>query len=95
LFTSYEGTPRPVKCLQETFTSGWGSPSALVTLLGGLCLLVLLVVVELRTVKRGGQPLVDLRFFANPPFLSSNLANAMISWRFFGSRILLPISLQN
>jgi MFS family permease len=73
----------------------WGSPSVLVTLTGGLCLLALLVVVELRTVNRGGQPLIDLRLFANGPFLSSNIANAMISFSFFGSMILLPIYMQN
>jgi DHA2 family multidrug resistance protein len=81
--------------LSNASISGWGSPMVLVTLIGGLCLLALLVVVELRTVSRGGQPLVDLRLFANGPFLSSNVANAMISFSFFGSLILLPIYMQD
>jgi EmrB/QacA subfamily drug resistance transporter len=81
--------------LSNASNSGWGSPTVLVTLIGGLCLLALLVVVELRTVSRGGQPLVDLRLFANGPFLSSNIANAMISLSFFGSLILTPIYLQD
>jgi DHA2 family multidrug resistance protein len=66
----------------------------LIPLIGGLCLLALLVVVELRTANRGGQPLVDLRLFANGPFLSSNIANALISFSFFGSIILLPLYTQ-
>jgi len=74
---------------------GWSSPSVLITLLGGCCLLALFVFVELRTVNHGRQPLVDLRLFANGPFLSSNIANALITFGFFGSLILLPIYLQN
>lgn len=81
--------------LSNASISGWGSPMVLVTLIGGLCLLALLVIVELRTVSHGGQPLVDLRLFANGPFLSSNIANVMISFSFFGSLILLPIYMQN
>ncbi len=81
--------------LSNASISGWGSPTVLVTLVGGLCLLALLVVVELRIGSRGGQPLVDLRLFANGPFLSSNIANAMISLSFFGSLILFPIYLQD
>lgn len=80
--------------LSNASTYGWGSPSVLISLLGGCCLLILFVIVELRTVNRGQQPLVDLRLFTNGPFLSSNLANAMISFGFFGSLILLPIYLQ-
>jgi DHA2 family multidrug resistance protein len=39
--------------LSNASISGWNSPMVLVTLIGGLCLLALLVVVELRTVRRG------------------------------------------
>ncbi|HEY0757400.1 MAG TPA: MDR family MFS transporter [Ktedonobacteraceae bacterium] len=74
---------------------GWDAPVVLVTLLSGLCLLALFVFVELRTARLGEQPLVDLRLFANGPFLFSNIANAMISFSFFGSMILLPIYTQN
>lgn len=81
--------------LSNASISGWNSPMVLVTLIGGLCLLALLVVVELRTVRRGGQPLVDLRLFTNGPFLSSNIINAMVSFSFFGSLILSPIYMQN
>jgi EmrB/QacA subfamily drug resistance transporter len=74
---------------------GWDSPLVLVTLIGGLCLLALLVVVEVRVANRGGQPLVDLRLFANGPFLFSNIANALITFSFFGSMILFPVYLQD
>jgi DHA2 family multidrug resistance protein len=66
----------------------------LATLFSGLCLLGLFMVVELRTATRGKQPLVDLRLFANGPFLTSNIANALVSFGFFGALILLPIYLQ-
>jgi EmrB/QacA subfamily drug resistance transporter len=80
--------------LSTATISGWGAPSVLVTLIGGVCLLGLFTFVELRIANRGGQPLVDLRLFANGPFLSSNIANALITSGFFGSLILLPIYLQ-
>jgi EmrB/QacA subfamily drug resistance transporter len=81
--------------LSNASSSGWNAPVVLVTLIGGLCLLALFVVVELRAASRGKQPLVELRLFANGPFLSSNIANALIAFSFFGSLILLPIYLQN
>jgi DHA2 family multidrug resistance protein len=81
--------------LSNASISGWSSPSVLVTLLGGCCLLALFVFVELRTINRGQQPLIDLRLFANGPFLTSNIANALITFGFFGSLILLPIYMQN
>ena len=67
----------------------------LVTLIAGLCLLVLFVVVELLIAKSGGQPLVDLRLFGNGPFLFSNIANAMVGFSFFGALILSPLYLQD
>ncbi len=81
--------------LSNASISGWSSPSVLVTLIGGCCLLTLFVIVELRTVNHGQQPLIDLRLFADGPFLSSNIANALISFGFFGGLILLPIYLQD
>lgn len=79
--------------LSNASISGWNS-SVLMTLIGGLGLLVLLVVVELGTANRGKRPLINLHLFANGTFLSSNIANALISFAFFGSFILLPIYTQ-
>jgi DHA2 family multidrug resistance protein len=81
--------------LSSATTSGWNNSLVLVTLIGGLCSLALFVVVELRIANRGKQPLVDLRLFANGPFLSSNIANALITFGFFGSLILAPIYMQD
>lgn len=80
--------------LSNASTSGWSSPAVLATLSGGLCLLVMFVVVELRIARHGKQPLVELRLFANGPFLRSNIASALISFSFFGSMILFPVYLQ-
>ena len=63
-------------------------------LIGGFCLLVVFVGVELSVAKRGKQPVIELRLFANKPFLRSNIANALISFSFFGSMVLFPIYLQ-
>ncbi len=80
--------------LSNASISGWSSPTVLVTLIGGFCLLAVFVGVELSVARRGKQPLVELRLFANGPFLRSNIAGALISFSFFGSLILLPIYLQ-
>ncbi len=81
--------------LSNASLAGWTSPVVLLTLGSGLLLLALFVLVELRLSRRGGQPLVDLSLFANGPFLSSNVANAMISFSFFGGMILFPIYTQD
>lgn len=80
--------------LSNASISGWSSPSVLVPLIGGLGLLAFFARVELRLSSRGKRPLVDLSLFANGPFLISNIANALISFGFFGGLILLPIYMQ-
>lgn len=74
---------------------GWSSTSVFIPLLSGLCLLVLFVIVELRLARSGKQALVNLQLFANGPFLSSSIANTLITFGFFGSLILLPVYLQD
>lgn len=81
--------------LSQASIAGWEDPSVLIPLLGGCGLLALFVMTDLRVVRRGQRPIIDLRLFANGPFLSSNIANALISFSFFGGLILLPIYLQN
>ncbi|HLV97664.1 MAG TPA: MDR family MFS transporter [Ktedonobacterales bacterium] len=81
--------------LSNASSSGWSSPSVFGTLIAGLGLLVSFAVIELRAAHRSKQPLVELHLFANRPFLSSNIVNALVSFGFFGSLILLPIYLQN
>lgn len=88
------GLATTLYALSNASIYGWSSPSVFVPLIVGLCMLALFVLVEIRKATRGKQPLVQLRLFANGPFLSSNIANALITFAFFGSLILLPIYLQ-
>ena len=81
--------------LSDASTDGWGSGKVLGFLFGGLILLGFFVFFELDLARRERQPLLDLRLFANGPFLSSNITNALITFAFFGGLFLFPIYLQN
>src|SRR5258708_27523719 len=81
--------------LSDASTDGWGSGKVLGFLLGGLIILGFFVFVELDRASREKQPLLDLRLFANGPFLSSNITNVLITFAFFGGLFLSPIYLQN
>ncbi|GAC1470786.1 MAG: DHA2 family efflux MFS transporter permease subunit [Ktedonobacteraceae bacterium] len=81
--------------LSDASTDGWGSAKVLGFLVGGLLVLCLFVIVELTIARRGGPVLVNLRLFANKPFLTSNIANILITFAFFGGLFLFPVYLQN
>ncbi len=81
--------------LSDASTDGWGSGKVLGFLLGGLLLLGCFVFVELDLARREKQPLLDLRLYANGPFLTSNITNVLITFAFFGGIFLFPIYLQN
>ncbi len=81
--------------LSDASTDGWGSGKVLGFLLGGLIILGFFVFVEFDLARREKQPLLDLRLFANGPFLSSNITNVLITFAFFGGIFLFPIYLQN
>lgn len=81
--------------LSDASTDGWGSVKVLGCLIAGVIFLCLFVMVELTLSKRGKQPLVNLRLFANEPFLISNITNVLITFAFFGGLFLLPVYLQN
>ena len=74
---------------------GWTSPKVLSFLIGGIILLGAFVVIELVHVKRGRQPLVDVRLFSNDPFSSGNIVNVFVTFAFFGGLFLFPVYLQN
>ncbi len=78
----------------DASTDGWGSPKVLGLLIGGFIALVIFAVVELVTAHRGGQPLLDLRLFANGPFTTANIANILVTFALFGGLFLVPIYLQ-
>lgn len=81
--------------LSDASTDGWTSTKVLGFLIGGVVVLAGFIAVELSIANRGGQPLVNLKLFANGPYLTSNIANILITFAFFGGIFLFPIYLQN
>ncbi len=81
--------------LSDASTDGWSSAKVLAFLIGGLIVLVIFVFVEISMSRRERQPLVDLRLFTNVPYLTSNIANVLITFAFFGGLFIFPVYLQN
>ena len=81
--------------LSSASTDGWGSGTVLGSLFIGLLSLAIFVTVELVKANRGGQPLLDLRLFANGPFRAGMIANMFVVFSLFGGLFLFPIYLQN
>jgi EmrB/QacA subfamily drug resistance transporter len=81
--------------LSSASTDGWGSTTVLGFLLGGLLSLAIFVATELIIANRDGQPLLDLRLFANGPFRAGMIANVFVIFSLFGGLFLFPIYLQN
>ncbi len=81
--------------LSSASTDGWTSTTVLGFLFGGLLSLAIFVAVELGLARRGGQPLLDLRLFANGPFTTSIIASLFVIFCLFGGLFLFPIYLQN
>lgn len=65
---------------------GWGSPVTLGLLGGGLVILILWGVFELRS----SSPLIDLRIARRRSVLLTNLASIMVGFGFFASTVVLP-----
>jgi EmrB/QacA subfamily drug resistance transporter len=68
----------------------WGSWSVLAPLLGGIVLLALFVVTELRT----ALPLVPLRFLANRTRATANVTTLLLAAAFFAFSFLLSLFMQ-
>ena len=81
--------------LSSASTDGWGSGTVLGSLSIGLLSLAIFVTVELIIANRGGQPLLDLRLFANGPFRAGMIAQLFVVFGLFGGLFLFPIYLQN
>ena len=79
LYTAWAGPER-----------GWGSPIALLQLIGGLVLAVVFVLVELRAT----EPIIPMRLFRNSIFSIANGFGFLIGVAMFGSMIFLPVYLQ-
>jgi MFS family permease len=69
---------------------GWGSPLTLTLLIGGVVVLLLWGVFELRS----PNPLIDLRVAARRPVLLTNLASIAVGFAFFICSASLPILLE-
>ncbi|HZR39290.1 MAG TPA: DHA2 family efflux MFS transporter permease subunit [Ktedonobacteraceae bacterium] len=80
--------------LSNASTDGWGSVTVLGFMGIGILALFVFVVVELMIVNRGGQPLLDLRVFANRSFLTSTIASVLVVFALYGGLFLLPVYLQ-
>jgi EmrB/QacA subfamily drug resistance transporter len=81
--------------LSSASTDGWGSTTVVGFLFVGLFSLAIFVAAELIIANRGGQPLLDLRLFANGPFRAAMIANAFVIFSLFGGLFLFPLYLQN
>ncbi len=81
--------------MSDASTAGWGSTKVLSFLVIGVLSLAIFVVVELNIVNRGGQPLLDLRVFANAPFTTSNITSMLVTFALYGGLFLIPVYLQN
>src|SRR5205823_6494494 len=81
--------------LSSASTDGWGSGTVVGFLTIGLLSLAIFVAVELMLARRGRQPLLDLRLFANGPFRAGMIANTFVIFSLFGGLFLFPLYLQN
>jgi DHA2 family multidrug resistance protein len=81
--------------LSSASTDGWGSTTVVGCLAGGLIALAIFTTTEIIIANRGGQPLLDLRLFANGPFTTSIIAGLFVVFSLFGGLFLFPIYLQN
>ncbi len=81
--------------LSSASTDGWGSTIVIGCLAAGLIALAIFIAVEFIIINRGGQPLLDLRLFANGPFTTSIIAGLFVVFSLFGGLFLFPIYLQS
>lgn len=81
--------------LSSASTDGWGSATVLGFLAVGLLFVAIFIAAELILANRGGQPLLDLRLFANGPFRAGMIANVFVIFSLFSALFLFPIYLQN
>ena len=81
--------------LSSASTDGWGSATVLGFLAVGLLFVAVFIATELILANRGGQPLLDLRLFANGPFRAGMIANVFVIFSLFSALFLFPIYLQN
>ena len=80
--------------LSSASTDGWTSSTVLGFLLVGVIFLSLFVTAEIIIANRGGQPLLDLRLFANGPFRTGIIASVFVIFCLFSGLFIFTIYLQ-
>src|SRR5438067_1700014 len=80
--------------LSSASTDGWTSGTVLGFLLVGVIFLSLFVIAEIIIANRGGQPLLDLRLFANGPFRTGIIASVFVIFCLFSGLFIFTIYLQ-
>jgi EmrB/QacA subfamily drug resistance transporter len=81
--------------LSDASTDGWTSSIVLGCLFIGFLSLAAFITYEILLANRGGEPLLDVRLFANGQFRAGMIANVFVTFSLFGGLFLLPIYLQN
>src|SRR5215831_16314736 len=76
--------------LSQPSTYGWGSPQTVAPLVGGVLLLVVFCLYELRQ----RTPLIEIRVFKDAAFTAAMALNFFIGVALFGSVVLVPLFLQ-
>jgi EmrB/QacA subfamily drug resistance transporter len=84
------GLPLVLYALSEAPHEGWGSTKVLLTGIGGIALLALAVLVELRI----AEPMLALRLFRDRMFRSANIVYFTVAAGLVGVIFLLPLFLQ-
>lgn len=84
------GTALIIYGLTQATINGWGSVQALGPVLGGVTLLLVFGVYELRA----AHPLLDLRAFRDAAFASSMVVNVTLASALFGAVFLIPVFMQ-
>lgn len=80
--------------LSQASVDGWTSSTVLGLLSLGLLLLVVFGGQEMRLIRRGTPPLLDLRLFTNAAFSSATLAAMVVYFAMYGGLLLIPVYLQ-
>ena len=80
--------------LSSASTDGCASSTVLGFLLVGVIFLSLFVTAEIIIANRGGQPLLDLRLFANGPFRTGIIASVFVIFCLFSGLFIFTIYLQ-
>ncbi|MBV9229737.1 MAG: DHA2 family efflux MFS transporter permease subunit, partial [Chloroflexi bacterium] len=93
-FFAAVGLATVLYALSDASTDGWTSATVLGFLTVGLIFLALFIITELIIANRGGQPLLDLRLFANGPFRTSIIASVFVIFCLFSGLFLFTIYLQ-